>query len=306
MPLESILNTAPIICSDPTTEIHILTCKRDLLMMFWNLKSFYFFNRVNYRLFVHTDGSVDSAGIEEIKRHFTGVRVIDLPEANERIASKLKDYPSCRNFREGHKAREYYLKVFDPFFFSESDYYLVFDSDMIFLAIAEKVLDFVKTQIPFYHGGRWGWLKYPVPPGYLKDKGYKPVGNLNAGLLGILRNSNFFNLDFIEKFLNLVEKAPKWLRFDDFNIGGYTGKDEPLFSVLMGNSEHKVLWCGDIPNDGGKLVPPYCKEGTDLPYYVGGNFNPLCTMHHFAGPKEDFIKAIEHLTASGFLKGLNS
>lgn len=311
--LNDILDTKSIECTDDSVEIHVLTCKRDVLLMFWNLKSFYHFNKVHYRLIIHTDGTIDNIDKININKHFIGSRIIDLNEADAFVSEKLINYPYCKQLRDTYKKYPFLLKVFDPYFFCSSNYYLVFDSDLLFFTPTTKVISYINELSPFYFGGHWGWLKYPVSIHYLQLKGFKPVGNLNAGILGLRRDSTFFNLDFIERYIQTVKKAPKFFLTANREItpnidyigNKYTGEEEPLYSVLIGESLHKVLWCGIIPSN----APAYCSEGPDKLYGIGVmELDPsLYTMLHYTEENkskklEAFKQGLIYLIKSGIIK----
>jgi len=285
--IERILETKPILSISGSLEIHCLTCKRDLLMMLWCLKSFDFHHKDLHSYLIHSDGTLDKQDIQLIKDHITNVRIIDLDESTTLVEHHLKEYPSCLDLRRQYSKYPYLLKIFDPYVFSKSNYYLQFDSDLLFFSKSKQIVSYANSKTPFYHGGGWGFLQYPVNVNYLYVNGFKPVGNLNSGILGICRNTSFFDLDLIESYLNKIKTKDIYFVHENRKIellsdlGGYffTGNEEPLFSIIMGNSDHRVIWAGP-PAD---FAPSYCHKFEDKTHGFSGQNPKDCAVIHYAG-----------------------
>lgn len=259
-------------------ELHFLTCKRDFQDFLLSVRTFLVCNKVDWNLVIHSDGTLDTDEISIIQDSFENVRIVTLEEANDTVLKSLEEYRYCYKFRKnymGTHSKQTFLKIFDPFFFCLEDYYITMDSDIFTYERCDRLLKLAEDKTPFYHGGGWGYFKYPVSIKKLKNLGFNPVGNINTGLIGI--GKNLFNLGACDRFFKMVEDNP-----GEVSLTGqvYTGEEEPLFSCLMGDcKEHKVLWAG--PHE--SFTPEYAKYMQEENYY-GINLHPnLCVMCHYVG-----------------------
>jgi len=259
-------------------EIHILTCKRDFEDFLLTIKTFYLFNKVNWKLVVHSDGSLGPSEASIIKDTIENCRIVSLEEAQDVVLPALKPYKYCYEIRRDYlntHIKQMFLKVFDPLLLCDSNYYITLDSDVFTYDRCDRLIALVNDQTPFYHGGGWGCLKYPVSIEKLHKEGFKPVGNLNAGLIGI--SKDMFDLELCDRFYKLLKDNPNQIsKMGMF----YTGEEEPLFSCLMGACvKHKVLWAG--PHD--YFTPEYAKYGPNEKYYGIGQHPNVCVLSHFVG-----------------------
>jgi hypothetical protein len=125
-----ILDTPPIAeTSDHRYEIHVLTSRHDWLNLIWALKSFYAASGRRYALCIHEDGTLDSAALSSLQRHFPTARIIRRQEADQRLAHELREFPRSAQFRNTNLLA---LKVFDFIAFLQADRMVLFDSDLLF------------------------------------------------------------------------------------------------------------------------------------------------------------------------------
>ena len=308
--MERILNTKPITCDFPG-EIHLLTCERDHLMAMWALKTFFYFNKLYMRPVIHEDGSLSESSKATFKEHFIGSKIIDRSLADELITSKLRPYPNCLDYRD--TGNNLLLKLFDPYFFSESEYMLIMDSDVLWFKKAEMVLSFVANKYPFFHGGGWGFNSYPVSIEYMKDiLGLEPVGNINGGIVGRSNKDEDFDLEFIESALKGMKEAPRFYNYkekrrvslDALTLHkSLTMIEETLLSVIIGRcKDTKILWAGKVED----WSPYYCKIYKDE--YLLKHCpvtDSIAMIHYVEFDKEQKIKqykeGISYLIEKGFL-----
>ena len=302
-----ILDTKPIDCSDPSNEIHVIVCQKHFYYAMWCFKTYYIYNRVNYNLCMYDDGSLTEESKDLFKKHFIGCRIISKEEADNKAADVLKHFPYCKKVRD-METNVSHRKLFDYFNHTNLGYIITFDSDMIWYDKSRQIEDYLKDKIPFYVGGGWGYLNYIRDVSYLNLKKFRPVGNLNAGLLGCLTDNSFYDLEFIEKFLKTLYEAPshffdstgKRLPTADLIGYSYTGYDEPTFSVLFGKyDKYKVIWAGGKDS----ITPQYCLDYNELFSYAYPNLGNNPVVSHFAGPfKGHYIDSIEYVIKRGFLE----
>ena len=260
-------------------ELHYLTCHRDFEDFLLSVRTFFYWNPVKWKLVVHSDGSLTKDEMNYIRDNFDS-RVIDREEADVKVLDFLKEYPYCYDWRKNFKKKANYVmfqKIFDPMVFCE-DYYVLFDSDVFFYDKDEFIIKYAKNKTPFYHGGGWGFLTYPVSYKNMLTIGFKPVGNLNGGLIGFKKD--MFQIKLIEKYFKLIEENPGKI---DNKIGFCFNLEESLFSCLMGmNKETKVIWCGNFD----EKTPEYAKTKSGKVYGICSNLtwfspnNSICI--HYA------------------------
>lgn len=300
-----IFDTKPIECSDISNEIHVIVCQKHFYYAMWCFKTYYVYNKVNYALIIHDDGSLTEESKSLFSIHFKGCRIISIEEANTKAEDVLKDFPYCKKVRESNIIHK---KLFDYFNFTKLGYIITFDSDMIWYDKSRQLDDYVKDKVPFYVGGGWGYLNYFRDVQYIIMKGFHPVGNLNSGLLGCLTDCSFYDIEHIEKFLKTLYEAPSYF-FDctgtrrptaDLVGHNFTGYDEPTFSILFGRyKNYKVIWAGGAVT----FSPQYCKDYNEHFSYQNPNFEKNPVVNHFAGPyKKHYIDSVEYLIKKGFLE----
>jgi len=195
-----ILGTRPVECSKNTGyEVHVLTCKRDLLDALWSLKSFYNFNEINPMLVVHEDGTFDEECAKTMREHFKGCRIVRLKQANEEMRNWLKD----REYSFEYRFKRYMfhsLKLFDFYRYSEADSIVFLDSDLLFFRRSDEVLDHLNQGRAFFMSDYRS--SYSFDPDTLgRLLGMKIVPNVNSGLMNIPMKS--YDESLLERFLGL-------------------------------------------------------------------------------------------------------
>jgi len=125
-------------------EIHVLTQKSGLWMLVWALRSFLYFSRLNPRIVVHDDGSIDAKTARLFESKFTNLEVLRRREADNLIAAR-KDIPiHIKKYRQGKNVM--ILALLDHLLLSKTNKIMVMDNDILFFDYPEEVVDFVKKK----------------------------------------------------------------------------------------------------------------------------------------------------------------
>lgn len=197
-----ILETAPVGgLTEDSCEIHVLTCERDWLDLIWSLKSFFAVCERRFRLCIHDDGSVSSAGMAALRQHFPDARIVSRQEADEYVGAEfLKDYKNCADLRRTNVLS---LKVFDFAAYLRSPRLLLIDSDILFFdrpnVLLERVCD------PRYElnslNKDWG-LGYTVEPAHIQRMlDFDFQAPINSGL-GLMHRDSY-QLEWFDRWLTL-------------------------------------------------------------------------------------------------------
>jgi hypothetical protein len=128
-----ILGTPPmrVSCAGPV-EVRALTWRRDWINVLWALKSFYHFAGVDYPLFIH-DGGLAPGQAAQLLAHFPDATLIPRAESDVRVEAELRRRGYLRSL-EYRRRNPSTRKLFDFFLFSQADYQIAIDSDIVFFA----------------------------------------------------------------------------------------------------------------------------------------------------------------------------
>jgi hypothetical protein len=268
------LDTQPIPdTTDRTCEIHVFTCAKDWLNVVWTLKSFYHYSNRNYALCIHDDGTLKESDRATLKYHFPDARIIDRPSADERIFSHLASHPRCLEFR---KTNHLSPKVFDFAAYLESDRMLLLDSDILFFAEPEALLQRIEDPNHCLNTVNGDVSSaYTVDPALVREKfGFEVIDRFNSGL-GLIHKASL-NLDWIEEFLALPDIVGHFWRIEQTLYALCSSR----FGVELLPSEYDVHLEGSI-------------NGSPSRHYVG-------QIRHLM-----YGEGIRHLVQNGFLKQLS-
>ena len=117
-------------------EMHLLTCRKDVLLSVWALASWYGIGGRQDRLCIHEDGGLLPEHAVIFRRMFPGCRIISKSEADEIADERLKRYPRVKAYRKMYKAA---MKLLDFAFFSGDEDFLLMDSDVLTLGSMEGI-----------------------------------------------------------------------------------------------------------------------------------------------------------------------
>jgi hypothetical protein len=196
-----ILSTAPIVeTTDKRCEIHVLTSKHDWLNLIWTLKSFYHLSGRRYALCIHEDGSLASAELDTLQRHFPDARIIRRDVADAKLAKVLQRFPRSLSFRKTNLLAP---KLFDFVAFLKSDRMALFDSDLLFFADPKAFLE--RVEDPTYRRNTFNSDvadAYTVEPDAVRLRiGHELQPRVNSGLGLVHRDS--IRWEWTEEFLGL-------------------------------------------------------------------------------------------------------
>lgn len=198
-----VLETPPVLgLSDGSCEIHVLTCERDWLDLIWCLKSLYSVSETRFRLCIHEDGSLGSAGIDALVRHFPDARVIRRSEADETVGRALRGYPKCNALRQSNNLA---MKVFDFLTYLESERLFLLDSDILFFRRPTVLLQRLADRAYSYNSLNKDWgMGYSVRPEAVQsDLGFPFQSLINSGL-GLIHKTSYHLSEF-ERWLEIPE-----------------------------------------------------------------------------------------------------
>jgi hypothetical protein len=176
-----ILATQPLrTAREGTTEVRVLTWRRDWINVIWALKSFYHFAQVDYPLFIH-DGGLAAGQDAKLARHFPDATFISKADADARVAAILeaRKLSRCLAYRKLNPTTR---KLFDFYLFSTAKYVITIDSDIVFFKRPDALI-----------APPHGWQKnlynkdssyqYSMPLDELESNfGVRPPPLINSGL----------------------------------------------------------------------------------------------------------------------------
>ena len=127
--LPRILKARPI-PSQHGLEVHMLLNHPRVLEAAWCLYSFAYFLKGPCHFIIHDDGSLDDFDNACLKRLFPGIQFIRRKEADAHVLGELarRNLTKCVRFRRNFI---FSLKLIDPYFYSNADYFVMLDSDIL-------------------------------------------------------------------------------------------------------------------------------------------------------------------------------
>ncbi|MHC5538488.1 hypothetical protein ACYOEI_09685 [Singulisphaera rosea] len=178
-------------------EIRVLTWRRDWMNLIWALKSFYHVAEVDYPLFIH-DGGLLPHQADVLRHHFPDATLVPAAEADAKVVDIFtrRGLKRCLEYRLKNVSTR---KLFDFFAFSEAEYLLVIDSDIVFFRKPELLLvPPGGVAVNRYNRDCDYW--YSMELDELDEAfGIRPPDRINSGLALIKRDS--IDFDDIERWL---------------------------------------------------------------------------------------------------------
>lgn len=206
--LNLVFITKPIYSNNNSQiEIHTLLCKRDIPIYFNAIKSFVIFSKLNPKIIIHDDGSLDINCRKRIQKHIINSNIITRKTADNLINNKLKKYKSILYSRENYILL---LKLIDVDFFSKNGAKIILlDSDIFFRRPPTEIMEWCRSDsskilytqepnywvvskdgIPFYLRKEFNWLNVNLP------------NTFNAGLL--CYKKGVIDYDLLEKYCKIT------------------------------------------------------------------------------------------------------
>lgn len=126
--------------SASAVEVHTLCYRLDYLTAIWALKSFYRNAAVDWPLVIHVSGVAKPLVFRRLRAHFPGATIISQPEADEIVNRRLSEGGLVR-LAAARRASPFMLKLTDYPLLCEGATLLGIDSDVLFFARPEELLD---------------------------------------------------------------------------------------------------------------------------------------------------------------------
>ena len=193
----------PIISSPDGLSIHFLTGKNYLYQTLFCIQSLAKVTKTKFRFVLIDDGSFDTKLIKPIYFQLPGAQIVTRPMIEQNLKNSLpqKLYPYLHQKR---KVYPHLKKLTDIHTIPGSDWKLVLDSDMLFLAEPTEIIN---------------WLQSPTQPLHMVDceesYGYSVqlmenlsqsaiIPLINVGAIGL--SSNQMNWDNLENWSQTLEE----------------------------------------------------------------------------------------------------
>lgn len=199
-------------------EIHILVCKRDLILAINNIKSFRKYEELSLIPIVfHDDGSLDENSIQLLNT-LNNITIIPRDVADKEIYQHIKNYPNAKQYRLGNSNINLWhkIKLFDFFYFSKTKNILCLDSDLLFFKKPNEILNYVNSKTPFYFPDIQSSYCFNEPKNEISV-----LPNVNTGIIYI-PSKEFYNIEHIEFALNNlirnnINYFPSWIEQSAFS-----------------------------------------------------------------------------------------
>ena len=200
-----ILRTAPVRTRPPDegtasgAEVHVLLWDRDYLNGLWAAKSFYAASGVDWPLYWHQGGRLGALAKTRLRAHFPDSRLIDTATADGEVQAALDHLrlPTCWASR----TKAFMLrKLIDPVVIGRAEYLLLLDTDILFFATPQEMLDTVADRTPISQFNRDIKSWYNITPADAKSRyGIDLLERINAGCGLVPRAS--IDLGLLEQLL---------------------------------------------------------------------------------------------------------
>ena len=201
-----ILFSKPIVCNNGSEfEVHIVTSEKGFLDAIWCLKTFYHYSGLRPKLVIHEDGTLSIDSIKTFLEHFVNCRVIRRKDADEDLKHFLADYKYSQKNRLN---KDFFcaLKLFDAFYYAETDKLLLLDSDILFFKKPNEIIKYIKEGKPFFNSDCLNAYAKSISE-LNKIFGVNTLSMVNAGLMFLLKEYYINNLDFIEYYFKRMEET---------------------------------------------------------------------------------------------------
>ena len=145
----SVILKTPPAPVDPRSEIevHSLTCEKDYPDLLWCLKTFRFLSNRSFNVVIHDDGSLSPLATDRLHRHLPGATIVSKQQADARMKDAMRPYKSCRAFRDRLPLAR---RVFDVPAFATREHFMILDSDILFFACPNDMLNRIDRNRLFF------------------------------------------------------------------------------------------------------------------------------------------------------------
>ena len=201
--LNRILEAEPILAGMGMVEVHMLLHHKRIYEGIWSLYSFAHFCGRSCRIVIHDDGTLTESDVVALHRVFPQCQVIDRRTADSVVLGYFhrEGLSRCAQLRQN---LIFALKLFDPFFFLGSRYFILLDSDVLFFSRPNELIDGLETieedkDLPNLYSTDNGY-RYCIDPTELASLiGKDCIERFNPGVLRVRRGT--LNFQRIEQYL---------------------------------------------------------------------------------------------------------
>jgi hypothetical protein len=217
------LKPLPLSTQNQKLEVHTILCKRDIAMYLWAIRSLIFYMKLNCPIVVHDDGSLDEADVQLLSESLPGITIITRADSDSKASELLNEHPACQKYR-----KESFLgvKLFDYNLFSNADWILSFDSDILFFDKGQELMKGIEERNTILYNKEYGNNAYRSDALLIEQYPYI-VDGFNSGLF--LYPKSMFQLSTVEEITFWLQKNVSKISFPHFRID-----DQIIYSILTG------------------------------------------------------------------------
>ncbi len=231
---------------DGPASLHMVVSSHTWKMGVLAMRSFEFHTGMRWRPFIHEDGSLTDAMVEELAALQPDATIVRRKEADARMSEALKAWPICRENRHKHN---WFLKYFDTYFLAPHEQYFVVDSDIVFFRKPGLILDWLEQRKDTLHFMEDTRETYNCPREELEAAmGFDFWRSVNSGIC--LMRKQAVDLDLVERFLSRFAGASRHFQFLEQTLFALTGsawkKGGTLpkeYEISWGNFRHRDAVC---------------------------------------------------------------
>lgn len=199
-------------------EIHMLICKKDLLLAINNFKSLQKFDEfAAMPVFLHDDGSLNDDDVELLNGVVKNINVIRRSDADKEIIQYISEYSNCVNYRlvKNNINLWHKIKLFDYYYFSKTKKILGLDTDLLFMRKPENMVRYIIKNQAFYFPDIQSAYCFNEP----KEE-VSIIENVNTGVI-FIPDESYYSIENIENALkNLLKNGinyfPSWIEQSAF------------------------------------------------------------------------------------------
>jgi len=237
--------------SSSNIGIHMLLPHCRVLEGMWTLYSLFQVSDQTFSVYIHDDGSLNSADHLLLEKAFPGIRIVSRGESDAKMkaAFGIRRLDRCAQFRQ---QSVFALKLFDVCEFGDEEHILLLDCDVLFFRYPGHLLENQPDIVHLYQRD-YQRAYCLAEDSMLEYQGPYPVQQLNPGIMRIHRRS----IDFrrIERYLST-----------------------PLFYTANGSPDYYAeltSWALEVSHQPNSELPPLYGMNTSpwvAPETIAGHF----------------------------------
>jgi len=122
-------------------SIHVLSCRRDFIILIWSLASFHLNSGFRASLYVHDDGTLKFGQKKILKKLFPSSISVGPQMTPKAKLSKFERWEKLRAIRTARQDWWTIKKLMDPYLISDKKYRLIIDSDLLWFHRAVDIFN---------------------------------------------------------------------------------------------------------------------------------------------------------------------